>query len=482
MKKWYNVSINGHVDFPGEDVLIDAPTAGTFNWRDWENDIQGIEFDLPSELFEKPYFEDDFEIEISRQTDVIIKKGVKVDFPISEVDAGKIRLYVMELEVGEEPYLWLKHIRLVVESDPVGTVGQDDWTVSVQLASELVGSKDEHETFRICYDEDPTEQKYTLSKRAKTYVGAKVRVWEPDSSQDYGHRLKFAGRLSEEPSLVTVGVFHFEAKDETEWIDTKVPTKLDAFLVHSIFSYLNPQWSITSSGSYKVETCLWLGEFFELTNCNSMFGSVRKYSGSYFTGDGRFDTFKDAWDSYLKLSKQFLRMTQKYGSNAPEPEWQLVQLDDSISSSGEIDLISLLTIGEFIDVKLSPASSASRLVYQGDTYNTKTTKKTIRGELNTFSLEFDDDFVARNYSADLVPEDWGVSYAEFFDSIYQIITIPSETTILPDDIQVGNYYTIDADSLEMISVFIDSSISNLVFCVSRSDNEFIFWHVKDITT
>ena len=38
---------------------MDAPTENGFDWRQWEHDIQGVEFDLPSSLFQKSYQSDD---------------------------------------------------------------------------------------------------------------------------------------------------------------------------------------------------------------------------------------------------------------------------------------------------------------------------------------------------------------------------------------------------------------------------------------
>jgi hypothetical protein len=485
MKKWYKVSINGHIEFPGEDLLLEAPTESAFDWRSWEYDVDGVEFDLPVELFEKPYQTDDFEVEITAASGPImnemITKGKTVTFSISAADESTLQSYWDDPDVIT-PYLWLKHVKLEMDLRPSGQI------LTVVLASEAPGSLYEYDTIQAYYDSASNDQKYTVSRYAKTYVGAKVRVFEVDSTHSSGYRIKYAGRISEEPVLLQRGMFHFVSKDEVDWLDVKTPDYNPNLIGYryGIQSYINPRYSILT-GFSKTENSLWSGEIAELTNADLTFTSPQKFDTSYFANaapdTGRFDTFKEGWDAYLKLSRQQLQLSQTTLGVIQTPKWDLVDLDTTPTSSGAINLISLLGVEEFMDVQLAPASSAAELNYLGARYVTKTTKKTIRGELDTFTVDLPDDFTVR-YSGGSPTFDavtWGVEYAEFFDSIYQVIRIPSETTLLPDDIQPGNYYTIDSDSLEMISVFIDSSISDWVFCVSRSDDEFVFWHVKDPT-
>jgi len=481
MKKWYKVSINGHIEFPGEDLLLEAPTESAFDWRSWEYDVDGVEFDLPVELFEKPYQTDDFEVEITAASGPImnemITKGKTVTFSISAADESTLQSYWDDPDVIT-PYLWLKHVKLEMDLRPSGQI------LTVVLASEAPGSLYEYDTIQAYYDSASNDQKYTVSRYAKTYVGAKVRVFEVDSTHSSGYRIKYAGRISEEPVLMQRGMFHFVSKDEIDWLDVKTPDfrPVSASTLYSIQSYINPRYLILT-GFSKIESSLWAGEVAELTNADLTFSAFQNYDTSYFAGSppGRFDTFKEAWDAYLKLTKQQLQLTQVTMGSIQAPKWLLVDLSATPSSSGSINLISLLGTDQFMDVQLAPASSAAELNYLAVRYVTKTVKKTIRGELDTFTLDFPDDFTARDPVLTFDPVTWGVEYAELFDSIYQVVRIPSETTLLPDDIKPGNYYTIDSDSLEMISVFIDSSISDWVFCVSRSDDEFVFWHVKDPT-
>ena len=344
MRKNYLVTINGHIDFPGEYVELESPTPPSFDWRSWEFDLQGVEFDLPSSLFNKPYQLDDFEIEVTDLAlNTMIREGCLINLGISEADASILRLYIIDCNFyGVRPFVWIKHIKMVLYNDPTGTVGVEDWTVDIELASEAIASNQEHDTMQLYYSEAEGMQRYVLTKYAKTYVGAKVRVWEEDSSHSSGYRLKFAGRISEEPTLTQPGVFHFIAKDELEWLDVKTPAKdIGLSSLDSLWQYLNPTRKLTT-GFASTDVCVWKGDIAELTNINDTLASINDYSKSYFTDGGGYDNFRDAWVDYLKLSRKIITLTQTSGANSEEPLYEIIDFDIELVSTGSVDLISQL--------------------------------------------------------------------------------------------------------------------------------------------
>lgn len=452
---WYKIWMPGLINFSQKkDIWLDNVFVSKFNFEKWECEPGGIEFELPSNLFDKPYQSDDFELEILE--DVFI--GAYQNLVISENSCTILQdFYDSKIAASETPWIWIKNCYFYITARPAFSAFLGKYIVAV-------GQDEDNESDSINIVNLPN-QKYVINRYNKTKVGIMVRVI------DQNNKLVFAGRVSEPPESVTKGLLSFTAKDEFDCLDIPCPP------ISNIDNLTLEDYIFGSHTAFKGEVISLSGLAYNIVFLGAVPSDFLDSKFSLVDDKTKpFDTFKKALDFYMKLTKRFLVLEQYQNGDviyAMHTFKQMNLLSEQFFSFLPIDLLSLCSVDSDIQCKLYNGIG-SVVVKQGNYEATVTNVySTNYGELKQIKVE-----IPESIQLDLIVSTFAEAFFSVLGIIYQEILIESDSRIATE-IKAGDVFKISENDQLQISEFVEVGVSDILFCASRSENQFKFFHIKD---
>jgi len=402
-------------------------------------DVSGFDFNLPVQIFEKFYQDDDIEAEI-----------------IEDVASDDVTLVVPGGSGVTTGYYWIKNEVVFV------------YNVTPGATDSLSVFRSRYKTFSQKYTiNESIGQRYFLRKYPKTFIGQRVFLWEDD-------KLLSIGLITQQP------VFN--------------QTTL-SFTCENAISCLDVAWSIPPGSRY-LGTYLDNGEEYEVISTERLNKSLNKT----YSIDRYFEyelppildyleisvkaniTTSASNNTYIKLDNldTILDYLKLYGKlNASVFTWNSTReayTFMSISDISSLDTVEDVGLSKYVNTKTNYKSS----IYSGiGQISVKLRNSTVNinntntSQYSRNDLEIDlSDFIGIK-AEDVL--DISFFYTRVFSVIYSELTIPTHELMF-EHFREGRFY----NALDIDKFYTFQNVSSKVFCLAKDEKNIVFLVTRDV--
>ena len=461
MNRFYYVTIGGITTYPGIKAEFEEIFTSKFNFMKWEQEPGGVEFALPTALYDRD----------GNYTEVIKKQYRN--------DSWALRIIETFMPYHPPGFSnWPGDTVAIIDNDDYGTalnhIDDECFIMGSRfvIKSVIQGILDGELKTQLTLDRDGEElfnkvatikNNYVVQNRDipilitdyPNLIGLPVTVYtgiNPDDLSDTSSvRVLFCGKI-EEYDRSTDGRVLISAVDEYQGLDIPIPYCSARAGTDYQFRYAFTPWgffrgpvaSLRNFYQYGIDP--YFPEFF--ATAYSVTPATTDDDKNQSGTDDTFKSFKEFYDAYLKATQQFLGLKTIYNEDYGYPDGKYALLRMGFQSSqfveADVELKSLISTKSAPEVRKTPGLNLMKLKYQGKTYAiTNAYGSQPVSNDNGFELELPDTVTLK----ETTPQDIISGFFQAFGSVYETISIPCDSDVLEAIFQPGTYIDITQENL-----------------------------------